>query len=293
VIDRASSPAWRLAAFYAAFFALVGVQQPFWPVWLSAKGLNATEIGIALALSIGVKLISAPVVAHWADRTGQRRRLMLILAFAACGAFALFALTDGFWSIAAVSVLFFALWPPMMSLAESMTTAAVREGTVHYGRIRLWGSLSFILCAILAGRLLVSLPVNTVFWLSLAAVGLTLLTCTTLPDMRAERRHAARWPLLDVLDDRRFCLLITACGLIQGSHAVYYAFATLHWRAAGYSSAVIGALWAEAVIAEILLFAVGTSAAARIGAAPLLLLAAAAATIRWLSRDRRAVAGES
>ena len=40
------SLAWRLAAFYAALFVALGVQLPFLPVWLAAKGLDAREIGI-------------------------------------------------------------------------------------------------------------------------------------------------------------------------------------------------------------------------------------------------------
>ncbi|MDE0386725.1 MAG: hypothetical protein OXI22_22785 [Defluviicoccus sp.] len=38
----------RLALFYAAVFLFVGVALPFWPVWLTAKGLSATEIGLTI-----------------------------------------------------------------------------------------------------------------------------------------------------------------------------------------------------------------------------------------------------
>jgi PPP family 3-phenylpropionic acid transporter len=70
--------------------------------------------------------------------------------------------------------------------------------------------------------------------------------------------------------------------MIQGSHAVYYAFGTLHWQAAGYSDDVIGALWAEGVVAEIVLFAFGGPLVRRLGPARLLALGGMAGTVRWL-----------
>ena len=89
-----SSLAFRLSLLYAALLAVIGIQQPFWPVWLAGKGLNAAEIGLLLALSIGVKVISAPLVAHLADRSGERKWLMIIFAAVAIGSFATFLATE-------------------------------------------------------------------------------------------------------------------------------------------------------------------------------------------------------
>lgn len=271
----------RLSAFYAAFFAVIGVQQPFWPVWLESHGLGATEIGVALALSIGIKAMSAPLAAHFADRSGERRRLVLVLACAGLAAFCLFGLTRSFWPILLVSLVFYAVWPPVMSLVESITVGAASAGVVDYGRVRLWGSFSYIVVAVAAGQILLTRSADAVFWTSLGCVGLTVLSCFGLPDRRADRRISGPLPVLDALADRRFVRLLVACGLIQGSHAVYYAFATLHWRAAGYSELVIGALWAEGVIAEIVLFLFATPLLRRIGPAGFVVLAGAAAGLRW------------
>ena len=42
----------KMAFFYGAVFALIGLHLPFWPVWLAAKGLEATEIGALVAAGI-------------------------------------------------------------------------------------------------------------------------------------------------------------------------------------------------------------------------------------------------
>ena len=137
-----SSTAVRLAAFYAAFFAVIGTLQPFWPLWLAWKGLNATEIGLVLAIGIGAKVIGLPLAAHVADRRGERKRPMLALSAASIFAFALFALAQGYWTLVLISLLFFSLWPPVMSLGESLTIRAAHQGGFQYGRVRTSGDRS-------------------------------------------------------------------------------------------------------------------------------------------------------
>jgi PPP family 3-phenylpropionic acid transporter len=79
----------------------------------------------------------------------------------------------------------------------------------------------------------------------------------------------------------KFLLFLLAASAIQASHAVYYAFGTLNWRAQGISDGTIGALWAIGVVAEIGLFAVSGRVITSLGAARLLLAAGAAAVVRW------------
>jgi PPP family 3-phenylpropionic acid transporter len=244
--------------------------------------MSPAEIGVLLALGVGAKIAGNPLAGHLSDRLGERRRPMVAFAGCSLAAFALFGLVDGFWPIFVVSLLFFTLWPPIMPLGESLTMLAARDGALDYGRVRLWGSISFVVLAVAAGRVLVDQPAGTIFWMVLAAIALTALSCHLLPDIRPERASSAALSLIQPLRDRSFALFLAAAALIQGSHAVYYAFGTLHWRAAGYPEDVIGALWAEGVVAEIILFIVGGRMLRRIGPARLLALGGFAGALRWL-----------
>ncbi len=76
-----------------------------------------------------------------------------------------------------------------------------------------------------------------------------------------------------------FLAVAAAASLTQGSHALYYGFSTMEWRAAGISGITIGVLWAIGVLAEIVLFAF--SARLAIGPTMLLMLGAAGAILRW------------
>lgn len=271
----------RLSLFYAAFFGLIGVYMPFWPVWLASRGLTPTEIGLLLALGAGVRVIAAPLIAGAADRTGRRRLPIIGLAAAALIAAAFFAPAHGFWPILGVTVVFTVAWSPVMPLGETLVNLAVRRHGLQYGPVRLWGSLAFIVAAMAGGRVLVGRPEDLVLWLVIGLVAATAATCALLPEAPAAADGGRRPPLRTVLANPGFLLFLAAAGLIQSAHGVYYGFGTLHWKTVGHSEAVIGALWAEGVIAEVVLFAFSGRIAKRFSPSSLILVGALAAVVRW------------
>ncbi|MCU0839174.1 MAG: MFS transporter [Rhodospirillales bacterium] len=282
MIHRGRFTGARLALFYVVAFLVIGVLQPFWPIWLASRGLSATAIGVTLALSIGIKVFSTPVAAHLADRSGQRRGLIIALLAGSVVTFALFGVVEGLPAILIVSLVFYALWPPVVSLAESLTLLAAARHGFEYGRIRLWGSLGFIAAALAAGWILSRSPPEAVYWMVLGAAAMCLITAFGLPDLRGETSRSPRLPVIEALRDRGFVRALVACGLVQGSHATYYAFGALYWQGLAFSEGLIGTLWAWGVVAEIILFAFAGRAVARLGPSRLIVVSGIGAGVRWL-----------
>ncbi|MCP5367922.1 MAG: MFS transporter [Hyphomicrobiales bacterium] len=274
-------PATRLSAFYGAYFLPIGITLPFWPVWMAGRGLDAGEIGLVLGLGVGLKVVTNPLAAMVADRLGERRRPMIVLSTAAFAGFSLYLGAHGFWTILAVTLLVQAVSPPVMPLAETLSMLAVRRHGVDYARVRLWGSLTFIAGSVGGGWALAQAGADAIYWMSLSAFGLAAAASWLLPDLRPDPSPGPRPAPLVLLRDGRFLLFLGACACIQGGHGVYYGFSTLDWRAAGLSEATIGWLWAEGVIAEIALFAVGGALVARTGPVALLVAAGLGGAVRW------------
>ena len=276
-----SPPALRYAAFYGAVFLALGIYLPFWPVFLKSRGLSAAEIGLLFGLVSWVRVVSTPAVAQLADRSG---RAQTILALAACGSFVFFVgffWARGFWPILLIMLPATACFQVLIPLAESQTMAAVLRQRLDYGRIRLWGSLAFILGTVGAGQLITGRAPDLVLLLVLGALGTTVLAALALPGRRERPHGAERASPLALLGNRRFLLFLGAASLLQASHAAYYGFSALHWKAAGLSEGTIGWLWAEGVLAEVLLFAIGGTLVARAGPPVLLALAGLAGILRW------------
>jgi PPP family 3-phenylpropionic acid transporter len=278
-----------MALFYAAIFAMIGIHMPFWPVWLEAKGLIPTEIGAIYASSIGFKIVFNPLITHFADRYGQRRPIMITLAILAFVTFSLFGLVNGFWQILFVSILFFSVWSPLMPLGESLamlggykTKKKALGSETDYGRLRLWGSITFIIASVSTGYLLTEKTIEIVYQIILFSLALVVIVTLILPPTRTPATKDTSFTLMTVLRDKSFLIFITASALIQASHSVYYAFGTLNWKTQGYSETIIGLLWAEGVVAEIILFIFGARLIEKLGPLRMIIWGGAAGILRWL-----------
>jgi PPP family 3-phenylpropionic acid transporter len=276
-----SSVAVRLSLFYAALFGVVGVQLPFWPLYLSAKGMTAAEIGQMLAAAYFVRVVTNPLVGHAADRRGERRPLLIALAAVSLSSTACFAPADGFAWLMIVTLVSSAAFTAMMPLGDALTLQSAAAHRLDYGRLRLWGSLSFIAVSGLAGLTLVDAPRSAILLCCLATLAFTLVAAWLLPEAASRRPNASARPIWPWLKHPTFVLFLAASSATQVSHMIYYGFATLYWRQAGLSGAVIGGLWAESVIAEVVLFACSARLVGRFGPGRLLASAGLAGVIRW------------
>ncbi len=234
----------RLALFYAAYFAAVGIYLPFWPVWLQSRGLGATEIGYVLAAAFWPRVVTNLLIPSISDRLGERRRPMILLTAATFGGLILFGLARDFWPLLVLSLLTGATWATILPLGEALALGEAKRRDLDYGRVRLWGSLTFILAAIAVGEWLERAGPPIVLWSVAAMVAGLLAACVLLPPGEFEGRAAAAGGLRRLVRKPEFLAFVAAAGLLQASHAVYYGFATLHWRAAGHGELVIGLLWA-------------------------------------------------
>ena len=271
----------RLASFYAALFLVIGIQLPFFPVWLAGRGMSPSEIGVLLACTSGVRIVAGPALGPFADRIGRRRTIVVGLALCALAGYALYVPAHGFWPLLAVTLISAFFFSAIMPMTESLTLLSARLHGLDYGRIRLWGSLAFIVAAMGGGRALSGAAPELVLWLLLGLLAMLSATSLGLPDVRTAPGGARRSLAALFAGGPAFALMLLAASLLQSSHAVYYGFATLHWRQAGLSETLIGALWAEGVVFEVALFAVSGVFAARLGVVGLFAIAAAGGVVRW------------
>ena len=257
----------RYAFFYGAIFLVIGIALPFWPLWLESRGLSAAQIGLLLGPAYWIKVVTTPGLAYVADRSGQTKMVLVVLAGIALLAYGGFFWASAYWQIFLLQLLAAATFFALNPLAESMTLAAVTRDNLDYGRIRLWGSITFILGALGTGALLEGRSSDIILWLIVGASCGALLAAIVFPAAPAPPSNRQAGQLRALLTQDAFIPFLIAAGLLQASHAVYYGFSSLNWQAAGLSKEVIGWLWAEGVIAEILLFAVAGKYLARFGPA--------------------------
>ncbi len=125
--------AWRLGLLYAALFLVVGCYLPYLPVWLSWRRLDADQIAVLLAAPLFTRILFTPAISFAADRLGDRRKILIALAWGSLISFLLLWAADGFWQMLLATILLAINWTTIMPLIE--TVAVSRH---PFPRARLW-----------------------------------------------------------------------------------------------------------------------------------------------------------
>jgi PPP family 3-phenylpropionic acid transporter len=272
----------RLALFQGAVFITLGILLPYWALWLDSRGLSSVEIGVVLSLPVWTRLATGPAAAWVADRSGDTRRVLCWLCVGAMLSYALFGTAGAFWQFLILSVCAGGFLTAVVPLADDLTLRAAYRHNLDYGRIRLWGSVTFIITSILGGIAIEHFPRDVILILVIAGFAVSVLASFALPSVTRAAGPGTGGRIGPLLRDKAFLTFLVAAALVQSSHSVLYGFASLHWEAAGHSSSVIGALWAEAAIIEIGVFAAGAMLVRRVGVVNLLIIGAVACLVRWV-----------
>jgi PPP family 3-phenylpropionic acid transporter len=159
----------RFSIFYAFMAIGAGIQLPFLPLWLHARGLTVGEIAIVVAGMTAIRILAVPLAAFVSDRYQNRRSVIIVCGFAAFAAFLMLAFATSFWLIFSFSLLASFCWAPVFPLAESFSVDGSAAHRIDYGRMRLWASLSFLTGSLGGGILLQLLSINSVIFLMAGA----------------------------------------------------------------------------------------------------------------------------
>jgi MFS transporter, PPP family, 3-phenylpropionic acid transporter len=271
-----------MAMFYAAFFAFAGIQMPYLPAWLEAKGLDARQIGIVLAVPMLIRVVAVPFATRLIDRRFDHKTALTLAAALSAAGYAAMGTAFGFAAIVAAYAAISIAYSPVLPLADSYGLRGLNARGLTYGPVRLWGSVAFIFANMAGGVVLATLGAGELIWVLTGAMAVIGAVTLLLPRTFDAAAGAVKKPAPGGLwRSGLFVAVVVGASLIQASHAVMYGFATLQWSADGLGGTSIGILWAIGVAAEILLFAVSGRAIARLGAIEMILLGALGATLRW------------
>lgn len=273
-----------LAVFYTATFAVLAVYMQFFPVWLhEVRGLDKEQVTVVLSAQTIARTLAGPFWAQRVDRTGRPRTMLLGLAWAGFAAFLLFGFGTGTAWLWLCAFLFGCFYSPMHPILDAHALQCASRHGFAYGRVRMVGSIAFLVVILAVGQLLEVVPATLVFTLIAGGLVLTGSAAVGLPRGEAVAAPPGeRAPLGELLRSGPFVLLLAASALIQGSHATYYNLSTLHWSDHGIGKGTASFLWAEGIIAEIVLFYVARGRFDRLRPTTLLLIGGLGAVVRWL-----------
>lgn len=271
----------RLSAWYFWYFAFIGAFLPYFSLYLQSIGLSAGRIAVLMSLGQFMRLL-APLLWSWlADSGGRRVRIVVASTAAALASYSVVFLTQDFVALLIGMAVLHFFWSASLPLVEALTLGHLALHPERYGRIRLWGSIGFIIAVLGVGLLLDSAPISSQLWVSWALLLGTFLSALTLTEVKGHAGQVAG-PIREVLRQRKVVFLLAAGLFMMAAHGALYVFYSIHLVAQGYDKTIVGLLWTLGVVAEIVVFLLMPRISARVSLRQILLVCFALATLRFL-----------
>ena len=244
-----------LSAVYCAHGALMN---PFLPLWLQSLGLSLVTISVLTSIQAATRMFAPYAWGALSDRTGERAKLLRIGALIALVGSAGLWVNWGVAWLALVLLVMFTQTSGMMPMTEAAVAHAVSKDGVFdaklYGRVRLFGSLGFMLAVLGAGAWFEHVGMRSFPLIVSVSLVVLVVFAYRMPDVK-EAHHATAGatslPMGPVLAQPAVRWLFASVFFHVLSHMGIYTFFSLYMDSLGYSKTMIGLLWAVSVTVEI------------------------------------------
>ncbi len=275
-------PYWRLSAWYFFYFAFIGAFAPYFTLYLHSLGQSAFAIGVLMSLMQVMRLVAPNLWGWLADRLGHKVAIVRLSALLSLAGFATFFFATDFAGLFLGMAVMAFFWSAALPLVEALTLAQLEGHTDRYGRIRLWGSVGFIVAVTGSGMLLDATGLPALLWICTVLLAGILVNALLLEESRPQAAPALHAPLGPELRRPAVVAFLAASFFMSAAHGPFYFFYSIHLVDAGYGKTLVGALWSLGVVAEILVFIYMPRLLHVFTLRAILLVSVAAAVVRFL-----------
>jgi len=275
-------PYWRLSGYYFFYFAFIGAFSPYFGLYLQSLNFSAWDIGLLMSQMQLMRLFGPNLWGWLADRFGQRMAIIRWAAVISLAGFSAFFWLEKLPGMLLAMALLAFFWSAALPLVETLTFDHLRDERGRYSRIRLWGSVGFIIAVMLTGALLDVAPPVGVLWVCWGILLGILALALVVPEAPLVAHPPDGQAIGDILRQPRVRALMAACFAMSAAHGAFYVFYSIHLAGYGYSKTEVGSLWALGVLAEIAVFMLMARLSLRFSLRAILLASFAAAVLRFL-----------
>jgi len=275
-------PYWRLSAYYFTYFAFIGAFVPYFGLYLQSRSFSAWEIGLLMSQMQLVRVFGPYLWGMLADRTGQRLAIIRLTGVMTLIVFLAFFFISRFEAfLIAIAILAF-FWAAALPLVEALTFDHLREHASRYSRVRMWGSIGYVVAVLGTGFLLDHLPLSSLQWICLATLVAIPCCAYAVPEMPSHQATHELPPILEILRQKPVAALFAACFAMSTAHGALNIFYSILLSDHGYSKSTVGSLLSLGVLSEITAFFVMSWVMRHCRLRRILLLSFAVAVVRFM-----------
>ena len=288
---------WKLMAvlslFWGTLFGALGIFFPYYSLYLKEDlGLTGQQVGTAMGVFHLIGLIGQPAWGYIADRTGSRKRVLVILSTGMALGFVAFWFVEKYAMLLLVSAGFAAFYTSLIPQGMALGLGLLyRSNNSHFEWVRAFGSVGFLVTCFGFPHLLDAMKTESggsnmglLFPCSAAIILLTTVTVFFIPNQEAIREKAEPGSWRRLFADSRFIrffiYVFLANFMLDGPMFMFGIFVksvapndpvgTLKW------------LWLIMLVPEIVIIALAGSIRRRIGVRMLMFAGLAAGGVKWV-----------
>jgi len=280
-IDRQPRLKFIISSQYFIYFGVLGIFLPYFNLYCYHLGFSGLQIGILSALRSLTMVLFPLIWGSLADRFQIRKPIYILCTFLSMSIWCLYLFFFDFWPMLLIAVLYGIFYAPIISFLEAVTMDVLDREKKSYGRIRAWGSISFIVVVLVLGKIIELYAVDIILILILAGSLMLAAVSIGIPATKPQSKKHLQ-PGADSLLQKRIIVFLLCAFLMLVSHGAYYAFFSIHLENLGYGSSFIGLAWALASTAEILVMVRSDKIFDRFTLENVLFFSFLVAAARWL-----------
>ncbi len=282
------TPRLRFQSYYFFAYSFLAFFLAFLPLHWEEIGFDRQQLALLSMASTLATLFAGPAFLHIAHRYLGARMLVVSLFLISVGCFAPQLFLHGFlvilvsWFLCSVSS------KGVHSIVDARAVRIAAEGEFNFERVRIWGSIGFIVATFALGFSLDLFGISSlVIFGSIILLAMGIGTYLCLGKLDSSPAHLlVKEPVGEKTPKRQFLPSVVALllvnAIIWGSHTPYYVYISVHLSHLGWSGAAISSAWSLGVISEIVLFRYFYLLERRFSLVSILRQAIVATAVRWL-----------
>lgn len=267
---------------YFLYFGVMGIFLPFFNLYCYHLDFSGFQIGIISAIRSVVMVLFPLFWGALADRFQIRRPLYILCNFISTMLWIFFFYTTDFKAMLIITFFYAIFYAPIISFLEAFTMDVLGEEKKSYGRLRVWGSMAFIITVLMLGRIIDAYSIEIIIALIFCGSLVQTAIAGKVPDIRITKQASFSLKA-KVLLERRVIVFLFCAFLMLMSHGTYYGFYSIHLENMGYGSTFIGIAWALASISEILVMINSNHIFKRFATENVLIFSFMVASLRWFA----------
>jgi len=260
---------------YVALFTAVGALYPYIPIYYSSLGLDVGAIGLLAAIFSAAAMLGSPLWGAAGDRLGRSRAVLLIPATLAALAFWALAVAHGIWIVGIAAAAASFAMSGVSPVLDARALETVRDDRSRFGRLRVWGSISFIASALFVGWLADWAGIRSLFIVLIPALLVTGVIGIGLRSQSPEPTLPRLSSLAAVFRSSLLMRFLAAALVVWTANAAINAFFSVYLVQVGAPPTLVGWAWAIGAAVEVPLMVAFPVLSRRLGLERLIVIGAA------------------